>query len=191
MAKARDRILETALELFNAQGSGPVTTNHIAKACGVSTGTLYYHFKNKEEIIRALYDRMGAEWDAKVTGLGPVDMEAFREVKALSDRIFREYRFLHTELYTLCRQDPELEALNRERLQLRKFQTRVLIEGLILNQGFEPLEPEAMEFLLDAIWLFAVFWNPYREMTGNGGEEARPGEQLDLLLSRFLVKKEP
>ena len=46
----RQRILTTALMLFNHQGSHQVSTNHIAKAMGISPGNLYYHFRNKGEI---------------------------------------------------------------------------------------------------------------------------------------------
>jgi len=36
-----------------------VTTNHIA-AVGISPGNLYYHFRNKEGIIRAIFEQMDA-----------------------------------------------------------------------------------------------------------------------------------
>ena len=46
----RTKILSVALKLLNEQDSQSVTTNHIAEAAGVSTGNLYYLFKNKEEM---------------------------------------------------------------------------------------------------------------------------------------------
>ncbi|MFN8512060.1 MAG: helix-turn-helix domain-containing protein [Chloroflexia bacterium] len=58
----RERILDAALGLFNERGTAVVSTNHIAAACGISPGNLYYHFRNKEEIIRALFDRMFVMW---------------------------------------------------------------------------------------------------------------------------------
>lgn len=56
--KTKDKILETALELFNTSNTQAATTNHIAAAMGISPGNLHYHYKNREEIIFSLYERM-------------------------------------------------------------------------------------------------------------------------------------
>jgi AcrR family transcriptional regulator len=55
----RERIVEASLALFNERGTGNVTTNHIAAHLSISPGNLYYHFRNKEEIIRTIYPRFG------------------------------------------------------------------------------------------------------------------------------------
>ena len=60
-AATRERILNAALSLFNESGTATVSTNHIAVASRLSVGNLYYHFKNKDEIIRALYERIARE----------------------------------------------------------------------------------------------------------------------------------
>src|SRR5687768_18251967 len=62
-ADTKDRIVTAAVELFNASSVGAVTTNHIAAHLGISPGNLYYHYANKEEIVRAAFDRMNAEAD--------------------------------------------------------------------------------------------------------------------------------
>ena len=63
----KEWILETACRLFNEHGSQAVSTKRIAKEMGISPGNLYYHFKNKEEIIRALVQNamqtFTDEWD--------------------------------------------------------------------------------------------------------------------------------
>ena len=57
-AKNRDRILDSSIDLFNQSGVVAVTTNHIADHLNISPGNLYFHFRNKEEIIRELFERM-------------------------------------------------------------------------------------------------------------------------------------
>jgi AcrR family transcriptional regulator len=65
-----DRILTSAGELFAARGYPNVTTNHIAEHAGVSVGSLYQFFSDKEEILAALQDkwtmRLGAELDLRL-----------------------------------------------------------------------------------------------------------------------------
>lgn len=57
----RDKILQVALKLFVEQGFRGTSTSQIAKVAEVATGTLFHHFKNKEELIKELY--LGAKFD--------------------------------------------------------------------------------------------------------------------------------
>src|SRR5215469_196209 len=59
----KERIIEMAIRLFNEQGTAAISTNHIAQALSMSPGNLYYHFRNKEEILRAILERMIARWE--------------------------------------------------------------------------------------------------------------------------------
>ena len=49
-------ILEATIRLLEAKGIEALTTNAIAAAAGVSIGTLYQYFQNKEAILEALAD---------------------------------------------------------------------------------------------------------------------------------------
>lgn len=51
----RDQILQAALILFIEKGFEKTPTSAISKAAGVATGTLFHHFKTKEELINTLY----------------------------------------------------------------------------------------------------------------------------------------
>ncbi|MGE8356801.1 MAG: TetR/AcrR family transcriptional regulator [Microvirgula sp.] len=53
--KTYDRIVSESLALFNEHGERTITTNHIAAHLGISPGNLYYHFRNKEEIVYQIF----------------------------------------------------------------------------------------------------------------------------------------
>lgn len=59
--KTRDRILHVSLLLFNEEGEAQQTAVDISNALGISPGNLYYHFKGKDAIIRALFDSFEEE----------------------------------------------------------------------------------------------------------------------------------
>jgi TetR/AcrR family transcriptional regulator, cholesterol catabolism regulator len=48
-------IVSTAAELFAGWGFGATSLDDIAERLGVTKGALYYHIKNKEEILRLIY----------------------------------------------------------------------------------------------------------------------------------------
>jgi len=48
-------VLQTTLELITKQGIQATSLSQIIKESGVANGTVYHHFKNKEEIITELY----------------------------------------------------------------------------------------------------------------------------------------
>lgn len=53
----RERILSCAEGLFGAKGYDSVAVSDIAEACGVSTSLIYYHYRDKESLLRALIER--------------------------------------------------------------------------------------------------------------------------------------
>ncbi len=51
----REQILQAALKLFTEHGFRGTSTAEVSKQAGVATGTLFHHFKSKEELIEELY----------------------------------------------------------------------------------------------------------------------------------------
>ena len=61
----RNEILDAAEELFGTKGFDNTSTNDILERVGIARGTLYYHFKSKEEILDAMIHRMTEQLMAK------------------------------------------------------------------------------------------------------------------------------
>lgn len=65
----REEILDAAERLFEAKGFDATSTNDILDAVGIARGTLYYHFKSKEEIMDAVVERSCAKGLAAAAGI--------------------------------------------------------------------------------------------------------------------------
>lgn len=52
MNKTKASIFESAIKVFSSNGYDGATMDDIASTAGVAKGTLYYHFKSKEEIFK-------------------------------------------------------------------------------------------------------------------------------------------
>jgi AcrR family transcriptional regulator len=53
----KNEILDAAAELFEQKGFDGTSTNDILDKVGIARGTLYHHFKSKEDIMDALIER--------------------------------------------------------------------------------------------------------------------------------------
>lgn len=60
-AERKNEILDAAQELFTQKGFDGTSTNDILEKVGIARGTLYYHFKSKEDIMDALIERYNME----------------------------------------------------------------------------------------------------------------------------------
>lgn len=65
--RTRERILESALDLFRERGYDATTMRMIAEAAGVSLGNSYYYFPSKDHLVQAFYWRMYEERVSAVT----------------------------------------------------------------------------------------------------------------------------
>ncbi len=181
----KGRILRAALRLFNERGTAAVSTNHIAEEARISPGNLYYHYRNKEEIIRDIFDEVDAHWK-EAYSLPADGAPAPEDVRAIAERTFSglwEYRFFYRELGALTNRDPELGRRYRQLRQrglsgteeiLRAFAEAGVLEGLE--------EPASISRLAKTLMLVAEFWLPFEEAGGEVSEPALAQEGAELMM---------
>ncbi len=182
----REKILKAALKLFNEADTQRATTNHIARAAGISPGNLYYHFRNKEEIIRALYARMTEKIGFSRQRLPESMCELKRYCLFVSD-VWWEYRFFRRELIFLMQRDEKLaKAVARENLsQHAKLLT--LIEHLRARGYIDLPDEDTVEQLADTVMLYSQFWTPYLILLGNSVSET----EVRMVAGRILELFKP
>src|SRR6185295_10690529 len=106
--------LEGALELLNREGGAAVTTNHIAAHLGMSPGNLYYHFRHREEIVRAIFPRIEAEGlAATAPPAGRLGAHEFGERHLRGVQTLWRFRFFFRDLNQLLARDGALAAAFR------------------------------------------------------------------------------
>jgi len=189
MAKSgqtRARILDAARRLFNERGTAAVSTNHIAAEAGLSPGNLYYHFADKQEIIRGLHDEYAAVnaglWEAEPGT--PASLGRLGTGLAQATRLAWEYRFFERELVALLRADPLLAASYRQAYERRLGQWVAFGEQLADQGGIRrPEPPGRMADLAVAIWLIGTNWLPFLEITGDPQDPAQIARGNGLVLA--------
>lgn len=80
----RSALLQAALELFAENGFNGSPTALIAKRAGVATGTLFFYFKNKDELIRELFKEVLSQIDS-------IAMEDEPEGMPIRERFIRAF----------------------------------------------------------------------------------------------------
>ena len=180
----RERILKAALDLFNESGTTGASTNHIAAACGISPGNLYYHFRNKEEIIRALFDQMFALWGrSSMPDDRPLALTDLQVLVRSSFVLLGEYRFIYRELIALLRRDEYLQgrwAALRERgfAGIRELFDYFAGAGVLRK----PDDPDEMARIAELIWIVSEFWPASVEMSGQPLDDAQLDRGVALML---------
>lgn len=115
-----DRILAAAARIFDERGYHGTTTNHVAEAAGVSIGSLYQYFPNKDALLVALAERHVDEaaerFGEQLTALRrdqPDLAETVRSLVRLAVELNDTSR-LHATVYAECPRTPALiERFNR------------------------------------------------------------------------------
>ncbi len=160
--KTKDRIITTALKLFNEEGEANVTTNHIADEMDISPGNLYYHYRSKDDIIWQIF----LNYEKKIRSvleqkdLNYASMEdMWNYLHAVFD-VISEYRFLYRNLIQLMNRIDFLKRHFRHILAL-KSQTALSIMSRLADDGLLNADRQTIASLADQIALTATFWLNY------------------------------
>lgn len=159
--KTREKILATALRLFNEFGVPNITLRRIAAEMNISQGNLNYHFKKREDIIEALYFQLLETFNTEKARLDNEEMDmAFilDSTRAGMEALFR-YRFLMIDFNQNMRENPNLLVHFRQLEEIRK-NTYLYSFSIAVKNGI--MRPEAFngEFfgLNERIRVFSDYW---------------------------------
>jgi AcrR family transcriptional regulator len=163
----RDRVVEAALRIMDAEGLDAVTMRRVGRELGVEAMSLYNHVRDKEEILDAVTERIMADFQVPSPG------DDWREDVKATAREWRRLLRLHPNVMTLLAErrkplanpdalvpmDAALRVLREAGLDVRDAATTfhvfggyimgftIMEQGIMLgHEGFEDRAREHEEF---------------------------------------------
>lgn len=165
--KTRDRILKTALALFNEEGEAQVSTVEIAGVLDISPGNLYYHFPGKDPIIEALFADFEDELRQVLTA--PIN----RPLKIEDNWIFlyivfeeiNDFRFFYNNLSGILERCPSLRGRFSKLLRLKE-ETALAVLSSLEKEKLLSFRGEERGQLALRIAAHLTFWLQFAGLTG-------------------------
>ncbi len=151
MNEKKQKILESALELFVERGFHGTSTTEIAKTAGVATGTLFHYFKTKKELINQLF------LYSKESMLNDIECQ-YNDEKNLKDNLkelwfnFVYYAFENPQKFQFIltfHTSPYITSLTKEQLE---YITEDMMGVYKKGMEIQKLKEISFEMAMDFFW---------------------------------------
>ncbi|MFD2365878.1 TetR/AcrR family transcriptional regulator [Pseudoduganella sp. GCM10020061] len=160
--RTRERILELSLRLFNEFGEPNITTTVIAEEMNISPGNLYYHFRNKDDIVNSIFVQFEAEIERILTvpETRRSNLEDVWFYLHVTFELIWRYRFLYRDLSDLLSRNRKLELHFKQILNHKTKVARQLCEDLRGEGSMEATDAE-IDALATNMVVVATYWLSY------------------------------
>jgi len=170
----KQKIIGSAIELFNENGIANVRLQQIADASGISVGNLAYHFRNKFIIISAVYEQISEEICHILSNYRNYpNFSDFDSQLSFYYRFLQKYPFYFSESVEIKRNFPEIFDFQQQLVpkiisQIRKRFDFNIQRGAILP---EP-HPNLYDNTAQIIGMIIIYWdcNPIVMLNQNDSE---------------------
>ncbi len=183
----RSQILMGAAQVFAKKGYHQATTKEIAKAAGVSEGTIYNYFQNKRDLLVAMIDAMGMQSVRRIIDEHAPDdprgfiMTMMRDRYQLAQKFGAHMLPIIAEMFT----DAELrETVYNQLAMPLASSVEKYIQADIDAGRFRPVDP----LIATRAFVGAIFVNFALKLSGLDPryEQISPEAMFDQLISIFL-----
>lgn len=161
MSATKEKILRSALRLFNEHGIASITLRTIAQDVGISQGNLNYHFKKREDIIEALYHKLVATMDTELQALytQASDIALLFDLSYHSMKVFYGYKFLLVDIVAIMRTHPTIKEHYFMLQYYRKQQFLALFQRMIEHDVLRAEETSGeYERVYERMTILGDFW---------------------------------
>ena len=187
-----ERIVASALGLFNRFGEPNVAATMVAADLGISPGNLYYHYPGKEDIVNHLFGQYLNDLQALLPASQDVkDLEdAWFFMHSLFELVWR-YRFLYRDLNDLLSKYRQLEQQLKQVLANKHASFLTLLKRMtdqgLLTQNATERDSSATQMLVMLTWWLSYEYvrdprHALEDANAQGGVSRGAQQVLGLLL---------
>ena len=117
-AETRESILDAAIDMFYDIGVQKTSLQKVADRAGVTRGAVYWHFDNKLDLFKAIYDRFyTSAAEELVANLGVVEANPLEKIKDFAVQFLQslatdeQHRKMITLFYLKCDYSGEMASI--------------------------------------------------------------------------------
>jgi len=184
----KQRIINTAIQLFNSNGYGAVSLFEIAGKMSMTRGNLTYHFKDKDQLLQAIADEM---WRKII-----VERNKSRQLPSFENlhnevqlyyRFQKQYAFIFLDSHVL--NHPLIKEKFRE-MTAQSIRDNEAALAFAIKSG--NLKPEPFKGIYKNIalntWILSFFWLSQQIIRGEQSQENGEAVIWSQLLPHFTEK---
>lgn len=160
--RTRERILELSLKLFNEFGEPNITTTVISEEMSISPGNLYYHFRNKDDIVNSIFVQFEEEINRRLAITAerkPSIEDVWLYLHWMFELVWR-YRFFYRDLNDLLSRNRKLELHFKQILAYKIKVAKQLCEQLRSEKALEADDLQ-IDALSTNMVVVATYWLSY------------------------------
>ncbi|MGB0863866.1 MAG: TetR/AcrR family transcriptional regulator [Saprospiraceae bacterium] len=189
MKKTKEKILDTAHQLFNEYGVADVSLRKIAATMNISHGNLIYHFKTKNDILEQLHERIliAALEENKRFKIEENPIIGLWQTAFSGFRILYDYRFFMIDLNYIMRENPALHERFKSLETVRAEMYQEAIDRAI-QKGLMRQPEYSNEYiqLIERVRIFSDFWISSSAIYYSGNGDKTIEHHASLFQSMFF-----
>lgn len=187
--KTAQRILLTALTLFNEHGENTVTSVDIAVELDISPGNLYYHFKGKDSLVTALM-KMHEQQMQKLLVKDKLDTLHAEDIMyylcLLVDSI-HVFRFFYRSPADLVEKYPSIVRARKNILSSLRSQLTYLFDSLLQREVLLANKADSA-LLVDLVSLIITQSCQFDELNSHMDDTLQKYHSLSLMMVAILPR---
>lgn len=155
----KDKIVKTAISIFNEKGLAAVSMKQVADELGISAGNLSYHFKTKTVLLHAIRDQIADETKTFFLPNTYLTLHHLEVMVMAFHKHSYKYKFIFNDFAHIARHYPTVAQQHND-LNLHRLDQGKKLIAYYVDSGrmHEERNGISYEYLVFCSWIMITFW---------------------------------